>query len=879
MTGSAPPPKSILPSRKKQLDDAVATSERGGTVFIVGDMGTGRTTFGLQLLERLQQKFHRLIGSPALSKVPFSTLGILASQIPGEPMGASPIELVQAIGQATQNSHVAVFLDHAEYVDAQSAAVLKQLQASGNIRLLISTSSVRSLPHDLLTLLSLHDSLRVDLNPLILPDAEMLLAEVLEGQINPSAATGLLEMSAGHALHLRELALDAKSAGALSEHGGYWTLDMNWIPRGSRTSDLVATRLGNQPGDIRESIELLAVTGPLELSMAIELMGSSVFDAVESGLAALNVISENPATGERLSLVMLGAGLSPQLVLSTFDAMTLRRHLVDIEQRLPWDRFDAEFRSRYTRHRLEMGLPVPSQELLADTLEASKARQFSRVLALTSLLDRRRVDEWECFQSLLVARADALYELRQPEAAFELLQPYLEMGDSELRFVAAKIAYASLGRTQVAEQILAPRPGDPESVGAYLQLIRSRSNQVADVAALREFAESSALSAEGRAACLAHVLIEQAYCGRAEDSMAEFLRYSQDPQFSREPASARSELLFALPSLTFTVGAAPSSMLGAARDFGAEQLKPNQGNVMISTGLSLLECGLAVQALEAFEQALSYFAVNDTYLLKGFVALLASKASALLGDRAGVLRYLELFRSEPDVSGQIVRPAAMVGLVSVLSLAEGQDSALQEYERQLSQAQGFGRHYLAMRLHLEGWQCGLLQDAKVLSQSASAVQGPLARLLESYAPVLSDPTELSAGAIVGGHMEAEHVLLAAQFANSAASRARALGRRSVAAQLLNMAVELARPLVGVNTFALGRGRIDPTVLTEREYASCILAAQGASNQAISQKLFLSTRTVEGHLQKSYAKLGIVDRRQLIPLLASMPAPDSIPDLG
>ncbi|MEU1205278.1 LuxR C-terminal-related transcriptional regulator [Nocardia sp. NPDC005825] len=51
-------------------------------------------------------------------------------------------------------------------------------------------------------------------------------------------------------------------------------------------------------------------------------------------------------------------------------------------------------------------------------------------------------------------------------------------------------------------------------------------------------------------------------------------------------------------------------------------------------------------------------------------------------------------------------------------------------------------------------------------------------------------------------------------------------------------------------------------LTRRERGIVALAAQGMSNRDIAERLFISIRTVENHLQRSYHKLGIHSRHEL-----------------
>lgn len=91
--------------------------------------------------------------------------------------------------------------------------------------------------------------------------------------------------------------------------------------------------------------------------------------------------------------------------------------------------------------------------------------------------------------------------------------------------------------------------------------------------------------------------------------------------------------------------------------------------------------------------------------------------------------------------------------------------------------------------------------------------------------------------------------------------------------------------------AAGRSVIDPTVvstligrrreadpmdeLTERERAVLALMAEGRSNRAIGERLFLSPKTVEAHISNIFSKLGIEDtpddNRRILSVLAYLRA--------
>jgi DNA-binding CsgD family transcriptional regulator len=59
----------------------------------------------------------------------------------------------------------------------------------------------------------------------------------------------------------------------------------------------------------------------------------------------------------------------------------------------------------------------------------------------------------------------------------------------------------------------------------------------------------------------------------------------------------------------------------------------------------------------------------------------------------------------------------------------------------------------------------------------------------------------------------------------------------------------------------------PLPITEREREIVMLAAAGLSNRQIAERLSVSVRTVEGHVYRIFAKLGIEHRDQLIRLVS------------
>jgi DNA-binding CsgD family transcriptional regulator len=109
-------------------------------------------------------------------------------------------------------------------------------------------------------------------------------------------------------------------------------------------------------------------------------------------------------------------------------------------------------------------------------------------------------------------------------------------------------------------------------------------------------------------------------------------------------------------------------------------------------------------------------------------------------------------------------------------------------------------------------------------------------------------------------------LLAAEAATEAGHAYQRRGQPRRAAALQAQAAALAASCEGARTPALvTAAAVVPLTRREREIA--VLAARGQPSRQIAERLHLSVRTVDNHLQNAYAKLGVTGRDQLAEVLA------------
>jgi DNA-binding CsgD family transcriptional regulator len=190
----------------------------------------------------------------------------------------------------------------------------------------------------------------------------------------------------------------------------------------------------------------------------------------------------------------------------------------------------------------------------------------------------------------------------------------------------------------------------------------------------------------------------------------------------------------------------------------------------------------------------------------------------------------------------------------------------------LAGAAGVGKTRLAREALARARAAGMATEWVAATRSAASIPfGAVSHLLPA-APAGGDGPALDRVAAAFEDLGA--MLLAAEAATAAAAAHRAAGRRPRANASLERAAALAAACEGASSPALDPGGL-VSALTPREREVAVLAAARASSRDIADRLDLSVRTVDNHLGRAYAKLGVSSRAELAALLTprqAAPAP-------
>ncbi|MEV8097755.1 LuxR C-terminal-related transcriptional regulator [Kitasatospora sp. NPDC085879] len=862
-----------LVGREAQLEEfgKVLADPRFSAFLVLGEAGVGKSRLAQECAERAESAGHavgRAVATAAAASVP---LGALAHLVPDGVGVSDPVEGFAEVARrlrtpASVRSRTVLLVDDVHLLDAASVMLLRQLMDAGLV-LLLATVRSDAPGGEAVAALGHGDAVhQVDLEPFGRAQVETVLERVLGGPVGRNTVGRLFTASGGNPLYLRELVAGAVAGGTLTGDGEIWELTAERLPATRRLTDLVRARLSVASPADRGVLDLLSLCEPLSLTrLALEAESETLDRLEQTGLIV--VAQERRRTSVRLAHPLYGEVLRADMT-AIRRRETLVRHVTVTRERGVRRREDALHLATY-----ELAATGTADHALlvqAATL-AAHAREYPRALALL----RAVPEEQQGFEiRLLLGRT--LYEAGDFGPAEEVLAEADALAADESQVLAVVMLRTQnlvwgLGapRREVLDVIEAARSRVTSPFGTRALAV----NEAYTAFAVGEFAHSLALCADLPAepdegpgvqlwlmAATAKAL-SLAFLGQGAQAVAWARRaLAVQPAVETREATATHESshLSVLAVALTEYGDLPEARAVGERAYAlieAANEHTDRWMVAFYLGRGAWRAGHPGRARRWFAEAARVARPHSAVGLQMALAGLAGVA-ALQGDVAA---------AEAALAERAPLPGSAAHLGEAwLHVARGE---LTRARTVLREAAGEA----AERGHI-AFEAVLLTDLARLG-GAREVAGRLAEIADrcegrfyraradlAAAWAAGDAERLLAVADDLERMGAD--LLAAEASSTAATLLRRAGQARPATAAALRARTLADRCEGARTPALAAADEGTAQLTGREQEIALLAARGMLSKEIAARLTISVRTVDNHLQRIYAKLGLSTRREL-----------------
>jgi len=850
------------------IDAAVRRTAGPRGVVLAGSAGVGKTRLAREALAGLAERgaATRWVCATASARgLPLGAFAGLLGEI--DPSSAGLLgTAIDALLAGAPRAGVVVGVDDGHLLDELSALVLHELVLRAAATVVVTIRTGEPAP-DAVTALWKDGHLdRLEVQPLSAPETAGLLEAVLGGPVDDAGAGRLWALTQGNALFLRQLIDGEIESGHLRETGGVWR--WNGAPAVSPgLVELVGARMGRLSEPLLDVVDTLAIAEPLGASLLTELTGAAEVEEAETrGLIELTPDGRrlqtrlaHPLYGEvrRSGLGLLRArrlrgGIARAITATGARRAedTLRRAVLMLDSDLDPD---PDLLTTAAGAAIQM-LDLPLAERLAAAAVAAGGGFDARLNLANAQSWLSRGEESD--RGLRALQADAQSDVERiragfPRAAnlfFTLQQPVeaqaaIDEAESAITDPGALAAltglraafHVHLGRpsqavTCATEALASPLP-PPAFVLATFGLVGGlgvlgRCDEIGDAAA-RAYAVGASFDAAVPSFGLGYwhtlALHLAGYLTEAEQVADELRRRGAD--------------IPGAPQLYGTVLAGRAAVGVGRLRTGCRRLREAR------TGLSPFDTS-------GFEELC-------------LVALVG--ALAMTGEVPAARQALDRLGDLHHPGWQFLKPELELARASVAA-AEGAISEALAHAREAADAAS--RHgqlaYEVLALQT-AVRLGDHSVADRLADLAGQVDGPRVQAAAAHAAALSadDGEGLLAASTLLEKMG--DLLAAADAAAQAATAYTRHDRRGAAETATTRAHRLAEQCEGARTPALANAA-RPLPLTAREREIVTLAADGLTNREIADRLVVSVRTVEGHLYRAGAKLGITDRTQLASVL-------------
>lgn len=846
-------------------------------VVIAGAAGIGKTRLARTLAGHAQRRRWARLDATATHSSASIAFGALAHLLPRapDPGPLPPIDvLTRAKGHLSQGAagrRVLLTVDDAHLLDEASATLIQQLAATGEVAVALTLRSREPIPDAIRTLWKDHSLARFELQPLSRDQVEELLERVLGSSPDAPTRQLLWRASLGNVFLLRELVLGGIVSRRLSKIDRVWRWDGELAAPPSLI-EMLTEQINTLAAADRVALETIAVGEPLPVS-AIERLGIGPAVAALERRGMLLESRQGDRDRVLLSHPLYGEALR---AMTPPEARRDHQHAIGAAL-LSGGTLDGDDTLRIARWQLESGRSVSAKLLLDAARHAAALPDHVLAERLSRAANRAGSDPASRLLLVQSLRGQARWQEAIDLCATDLdaygpaLRARFAVEHAHARFFGLHDPVGAMMLLDAAT-VFAP----PDQQDACLSLRAVIALFAGDVATAeqdaRRIATHRTMSPEVRARALLCLVAALAVNG--ETSEAVQTAHAIDEELSGRPgipAIWHAQLLFSLATALRLAGQVDEAVHVTSSYYseGAGSDPGTAGFAALSYGESLLAAGRAHTAADVLVESRALMRRVDAAGLLPLAVAAAAHANAL----ARAFTVADELAAEAAELTRRLAPVFMPQLVAhlawVFATRGEQSRAREQLTNAASQAANTGQYALeANVLH----DLVRLDDAGTAAQRLATlcrrIRGPLAPVLRDHARATLTRDGTVLGQVAESFAACGTHLLAAEAAGQAARAHAATGHLSLAYAAQQLADHEASLCESCSTPLLEHAR-DLVQLTSREREISALAAAGRSNRQIANDLGLSARTVEGHLQQVYTKLGISSRTEL-PTTTSKP---------
>jgi len=862
-----------LTGRSAELDllTALFTGEVAYSgAAVAGGSGVGKTRLvreAAAAAERRGWVVRPVEGTPSGQAIPLGAFATWIDRFDDQPLNLVGT-VVNAISTTAEGQPVLITVDDAHLLDDLSAFVLHQLVIRGAARVIATLRSGETVPDTVTALWKDGHLRRLDLEPLTRPQCDALLATALDGPVSPAAAGRIWELTHGNVLFLHQLIRQELAAGRMTrDESGHW----QWkgaVTVSATLADLVDVNIGAAPEAVTEVLDLLAVGEPLDLAYLVALADPAAIEDAERR-ELIRVSHEAPSDVVRIGHPLyaetrrarmglmrarrLRGRIAEAMIATTGGAAPdpVRLGVLWLESDLPPNPGVHYRAAAEAFRRLDMAL---SERLAAAAIRGGAGTEAYILHARALALLGRALDAEKVLNSLPGrGTPDSLWAAATVLRGLNLL---LAQGSVEQSWAVIEDALGA-APPSVVQELLAFR-------GLQLAL----AARPAEVIALADGIDRDRLAARSKINLNFGATIALGDLGRPQPAT----RAPEDATVlaANSPVAAYQAVALALMHVDALVNnGCIEEALTIAERVGQQWAGLPKVPQIIATAIdgvaalgygdlvtarNLLKAALARKELRPEQSGLPYLGIGY------WLAVAYTEALARAGHTEAALEAMATMQRSRHPAYRFIEPNRLLAEAWVAAAQGRTSAALELVSAATDYARSHGQHAREVVCLQAALQFGAAPQVDRLTELAGIVEGARAGVVARWAAALT-AGDGRALLEVSGELEQMGDRIAA--ADAAAQAALSFQRENLRGARLTASTRAAELIdkCGAATPATSQSAV-PLPLTSREREIAALVRDGLSNKQIAQTLTMSVRTVEGHIYRACAKLGIANRAEL-----------------